>query len=258
MLVVRTVTGVATVQDLGRVGLASQGVPRGGALVRALARRANAAVGNDDGAACVEVFGRLVVSAERPAVVATERDPARELAAGEAFVLEPDPGLRARYLAVGGGVDAPLLLGGRGVLAVAGLGRALRAGDRIAPLATAGSPRALPPFTLRPGEPIAVVAGPDEPELARALAAAPWRIAVASDRTGARLEGRALGGGGGRRPSAPMVPGAIQLPGGGAPLVLGPDGPTTGGYPVIAVIAASDLDRFHARPLGASVSFEVR
>lgn len=56
--------------------------------------------------------------------------------------------------------------------------------------------------------------------------------------------------------SSPTAIGAIQLPGGGAPIVVGPDGPTTGGYPIVAVIARADLDAFHEIALGAPVMFE--
>jgi len=53
----------------------------------------------------------------------------------------------------------------------------------------------------------------------------------------------------------PTVIGAIQLPHGGAPIVIGADGPITGGYPIIAVIARHALDTFHALPLGGAVTF---
>jgi allophanate hydrolase subunit 2 len=52
-----------------------------------------------------------------------------------------------------------------------------------------------------------------------------------------------------------MVAGAIEVPPSGAPIVLGPDHPTTGGYPVIAVVLHADLGRFHARRLGATIRF---
>jgi allophanate hydrolase subunit 2 len=54
-----------------------------------------------------------------------------------------------------------------------------------------------------------------------------------------------------------MVAGAIEVPPSGAPIVLGPDHPTTGGYPVLAVILRADLGRFHAVPLGAPVRFRL-
>ena len=254
MLVVRSVVGLATVQDLGRPGFVSHAVPRGGALVPALARRANAAAGNADEAACVEVFGKLALVAEAACVVATEEG-ARELHAGDALVVDPDPRARVRYVALGGGVDAPVVLGSRSTLVVAGIGRPLRAGDRVV-AAGARGPAREPPRFEREG-PIALVPGPDDPDAA-ALLAPTWRLAPASDRTGTRLDGPPLAFARDLRKSSPMVPGAVQVPSGGAPIVIGPDGPTTGGYPIVAVVVRADLDRFHALPVGASVAFEVR
>ena len=58
-------------------------------------------------------------------------------------------------------------------------------------------------------------------------------------------------------PSTPMVRGAIQVPASGAPIVLGPDHPTIGGYPVLAVVIAADLGSFAARRVGARVRFRA-
>ena len=54
-----------------------------------------------------------------------------------------------------------------------------------------------------------------------------------------------------------MVRGALEVPRDGAPIVLGPEHPTTGGYPLIAVIASAELGRFHAIPLGGQVQFSL-
>jgi allophanate hydrolase subunit 2 len=106
---------------------------------------------------------------------------------------------------------------------------------------------------------VRIVAGPDLPELAASLASHAWRISASSDRKGTRLEGAVV-----REmdipaslPSSPMIVGAIQLPPSGAPIVIGPDGPTTGGYALVACIVRGDLDRFHARPLGAEVTLQI-
>ena len=266
-LVVRKVTGLALVQDLGRVGLAAQGVPRGGALDRAALARANAAAGNDPGSAAIEIIGRLVVSAESELVVATERGDRQALPAGAEITIEPDPLRRVRYLAVAGGIDVPVVLGSRSTLAVAGLGghegRALRAGDRLETSTPPTRPEGRVSMLTRLQGPIRVVPGPDDEALGSAalesLMGRAWRLDPQSDRSGTRLSGSPIARSllGDTLPSSPMVVGAIQLPAAGMPIVLGPDGPTTGGYPLIGVIASADLDRFHALPLGAEVRFAL-
>ena len=70
----------------------------------------------------------------------------------------------------------------------------------------------------------------------------PWRVSSVSDRRGLRLEGEPLPHA--RAPEISpegSVPGSIQVPGSGAPIVLGPDGPVTGGYPKIATVIETDL-----------------
>jgi 5-oxoprolinase (ATP-hydrolysing) subunit C len=56
--------------------------------------------------------------------------------------------------------------------------------------------------------------------------------------------------------SMPMVRGAIQLPGGGQPIVLGPDHPTTGGYPLLGVVIRADLGLLFSLPAGRRIRFE--
>jgi allophanate hydrolase len=69
-----------------------------------------------------------------------------------------------------------------------------------------------------------------------------YTVSAASDRMGYRLEGAALTHcGPASLPSEPACPGAIQIPDGGAPIVLMPDGPTVGGYPKLAVVITADL-----------------
>ncbi|MGI8547854.1 MAG: biotin-dependent carboxyltransferase family protein, partial [Gemmatimonadaceae bacterium] len=83
-----------------------------------------------------------------------------------------------------------------------------------------------------------------------------YTISRASDRTGYRLDGRSLShGGDAALPSEPTCVGAIQVPNGGAPIVLMQDGPTIGGYPKIAVIRSTELSRFAQKVPGDSVRF---
>jgi allophanate hydrolase subunit 2 len=67
-------------------------------------------------------------------------------------------------------------------------------------------------------------------------------VAPDSDRIGLRLTGHALRRRGGELASEGIVHGAVQLPPSGQPVVFLADHPTTGGYPVVAVVEDDDLD----------------
>ena len=259
MLIVAGVAGLATVQDLGRPGAMHEAVPPGGALVPELLAAANRRARNRDDAAAIEVFGRLVVRAAEIDVAVATADAARLLAPGEELVVASEP-RRVAYLAMRGGVHAPIVLGGRGALPSARIGTTLHAGARVT---TASAPpidaRGVDPFDATAT--IRVVPGPDRDAFAdgalAALCAAPYRIATASDRVGTRLDGTPIP----RRAayaerSRPMVRGAVEVPRDGAPIVLGPDHPTTGGYPIVAVIARADLGKLFAIRLTGTVRFE--
>lgn len=231
--------------DRGHEGRMHQGVPWGGALVPELLVRANRAVGNADDAIAIEVFGSLTVRAEADVTLSTERADVTRLAAGEKLVVPGDPALRVRYLAMKGGLRraGPLLKGER-----------VLAGTSDVP----GAPQ-MKVFWDRA---IQVVAGPDleafSPDALEVLCGQDFWIQEPSNRVGTRLRGPALPRvGDDERPSAPMVLGAIQVPKDGVPIVLGPDHPTTGGYPVLAVIAARDVGLFHSRPVGGRVRFAL-
>jgi len=264
-LEVARVAGIAMVQDAGRPGHMHEGVPPGGALVPDLFARANIAARNPRGTAALEVFGAMSLFARDGDLELGGDDGSRVIVReGERFDFSAMPELRVRYLAVRGGLDVPQVLGGRGTLLVAGLGgfegRPLRAGDRIpvgtvteAPFAPEGQPF-LPEGAIR------VQPGPDEerfdPAALDVLVTEPYALLPASNRAGTRLGGPPLvrrDADDGR--SAPMVWGAIEVPSGGAPIVLGPDHPTTGGYPVLATVVRGDLGRFGARPIGSLVRF---
>jgi allophanate hydrolase subunit 2 len=100
-----------------------EGVPHGGAMAPEQLARANAAVGNAPGAAAIEVYGTLeMVARGGSVVVGDDLRGRRVLAEGEALVIATEGRTRVRYLAVRGGIDVPVVLGGRGTLLVAGLG----------------------------------------------------------------------------------------------------------------------------------------
>ena len=185
------------------------------------------------------------------------------------------PERRFAYIAFGGGVNVPEVLGSRSTYLPGGFGghegRRLKHGDRL-PLGppvrewnTGWSDR-IAEFLPRAEGAVRVVPGPqvdlfDPGEVDRLLAG---KLAVGrgADRMGYRLEGQEFAH---RAPAAlpsePVCVGAVQVPQGGAPIVLMPDGPTVGGYPKIASVITADLGRFAQlapaeRPMFEMVTFE--
>jgi KipI family sensor histidine kinase inhibitor len=253
-LAILAAIGPAWIQDGGRVGHLSEGVPTGGALIPERLAAANRAVGNPPNTPAIELFGSVTVAARNGdlwlgwdgAPTRLARDHVRQFQANG-----------PAYLAVAGGLDAPLVLGGRGALPVLGgvglVGQLLGVGVHER---SVGTPDVGSHTTFDPDAPIHVSPGPASSGLA-ALLATEWRVG-SSDRTGTRLLGAPLYSlGADLLPSAPMVRGAIQVPAGGGPVVLGPDHPTTGGYPVVAVVRRADHGAFAARTVGARVRFVV-
>jgi len=235
----------ALVVTAGCRGHMHEGVPWGGPLIPELFVRANRLAGNADDAAAIEVHLSLTVRAQSEVTVSTERE-VIHLASGDTFSVTPGPSLRARYLAIHGGVtidtlEAVPLQKGETLVAGTSLGH--------------GEPL---DWAAVGDEVVRVIPGPDEDAFPEGTLGRlqPFRIDGQSNRLGTRLSGATIPRPDGfMRRSGPMVVGAIQVPGDGSPIVLGPDHPTTGGYPVIAVIATSDLGRFHARPIGSTVRF---
>jgi biotin-dependent carboxylase-like uncharacterized protein len=260
------VAGLATVQDAGRPGRMHEGVPPGGALVPELLATANLAAGNAPGNPALELFGSIVLAVPvtaPPLLVAVDGEPAHRLRPGDRWSVT-SRGARVRYLAVHGAFDVPVVLGGRGTFLLGAFGghegRALRKGDSLLVGSVPLAPPSIPPFPpFDPAAAIHVIPGPDLERFALdALLGSSFEVSPKSDRVGVRLHGAALPrAGGDGAVSGPMVLGAIQVPGSGEPIVLGPDHPTTGGYPVIATVARRDLGALMARPIGASVRFQA-
>lgn len=266
MLTVLATGPQATIQDLGRRGLAALGVPRTGAADRASLRLANRLVGNAEDAAAIEVtFGGLVVRAVAPAVVALTgasgpvHMDGRAVAHGEPLqvpagtVLELGPpvvGLRT-YVGVAGGIDVAPVLGSRSTDTLSGIGpEPLREGSHLPVGNRAGLPAHEAAVSSLPhGEvQLRVVVGPRDDwfttESIERLLTSPWRIDDRADRVGLQLRGPALERGRlGELPSEGCTRGAIQVTPDGVPIVFGPDHPVTGGYPVPAVVVDGDCDR---------------
>ncbi|TWJ19351.1 5-oxoprolinase subunit C family protein [Geobacter argillaceus] len=112
--------------------------------------------------------------------------------------------------------------------------------------------------------PIRVILGPQDDYFSDSSIAtflsSDYTISRESDRMGSRLVGPALTHREDCKPeivSDGIVPGAIQVPGNGAPIVLLADGPTVGGYPKIATVASVDLPRIAVLVPGRRVSFRA-
>jgi KipI family sensor histidine kinase inhibitor len=278
---------LSLVQDQGRLGKAWLGVPRAGSADPVSMRLANRLAGNHDAAAVIEVTGggpALRVFSDSSVHVAVVGDAEVRIDGLPAAPNAVEPvssgqllsvgatgrGLRA-YVAFGGGLETPVVMGSRSSDLLCRLGPgALVAGDVLA-LGPPTRPRGRlhrPPTSLEHGE-IRVVAGPDELSSAQKVLFETSTFAVDehSDRVGVRLRGPEL-----RRPellgeetcapshgvrSRGMVNGAVQLPPDGNPIVLLCDHATVGGYPVIATVVRADLGRLGQLRPGDDVRFEV-
>lgn len=265
---VAEVGGVATVQDLGRPGHAHEGVPASGAADGLSLRLANRVAGNGDGAAAIEATpGRITLHAiENITLVCSAGPRAFEpvvLSAGQVATFAPDPGLCRAYVAVAGGIDVPLVLGSRSTLSSAGFGglngRALCAGDVLPvgkPLAGRRDMpthvRALADFAVR-SRVLRVVVDGAEAVLPRGL----LRVSPRGDRVGIRLEGTGCGLPIETGPSRGVLHGTIQAPSSGELVLLGPDGPTTGGYATVGTVISADLPALGQLLPGQWVRFEV-
>ena len=270
---------LTTVQDRGRPGLARLGVPPSGAADQRALELGNRTVGNDPGAAALEttLIGPALRFAE-PALVAVtgaeadatvsgrplERGHPVEVPAGDLLELgRCRDGVRA-YISVRGGFAVEPTLGSRSHDLLTGLGPPpLREGD-VLPIGPEPEGQPLPrPDVIAAtfGQPtLSVLPGPRDdwfpPEALDVLTEVAWRVGPASNRVGIRLEGPALARlDRGELLSEGLVTGAIQVPPSGHPIVLGPDHPTTGGYPVIAVVLAADLPLAGQLAPGSSVRF---
>lgn len=268
---------LALVEDLGRPGLSHIGVTRSGAADRRAHTLANRLVANPDDRATVEVtLGGFTArvhdgNGDGVAIAVTGADANPSVNGvpfgtnsihhahdGEVISLAPPrSGLRS-YLAVRGGIDVRPVLGSRSYDVMSAIGPGpLRAGD-VLPVG--------PHTDDFPELDQAPVAAIDDDALELKVAPGPrddwfvdpdvlirtnWQVTNRSDRVGMRLVGMPLEYRSPDRqlPSEGATRGAIQVPPNGFPVILGPDHPVTGGYPVIGVVTDDDIDKIaQARP----------
>ncbi|MBW8908665.1 MAG: biotin-dependent carboxyltransferase family protein [Mesorhizobium sp.] len=279
-----------TVQDLGRPGHLALGVSHGGAMDRQALAIANLMLGNDPRAAGIEVAlypFRLRVDRDT-AVAITGADCAVSVGgrpcppwwattihSGETLVVEaPRVGARS-YIAFAGGLDLPVVIGSRATDVKGGFGglagRGLSRGDRLAlnsaecPLPAGGFGAAL---EERRGTTDGLAAAVDlrvlpaaefdafTSQAQAAFTGSEWSITNDANRMGYRLFGETLS------LVSPLellshgiVPGTIQVPPSGQPIIQLADANTCGGYPKIATVIEADLWRLAQAPVGARLRF---
>ncbi len=281
---------LSTVQDPGRWGHQSVGMPVAGAMDAFALRAGNIIVGNAGGEAALEVTvagpdfsvteGEGVVclsGAELDFRINGERAPiwtACHVKAGDKISVGGPAGAGCRgYLCFSGGIEVPVVLGSRSTYLrakIGGLeGRPVQEGDV---LETGENPPLWRrckgfacPAALRPGygekRPIRVVLGPQDdcftPQGIETFLGSEYTVTNEADRMGFRLDGPPIEHTGGADIISDGIPlGAVQVPGHGKPVVMMADRQTTGGYTKIAVVAAADIGLLAQRMPGDVVRFE--
>jgi len=280
-LLVESCGPLTTVQDAGRFGWRRFGLSPAGAMDTTALARANALVGNTPDTAAIEfclMGGRFRLEGS-PALIAVSGANTRATAGGRA--LDADSSMLAHagehlvigpmregvyaYLAIAGGIQSASDMGSRSVHRRSGIGgRPLLHGDRLSLAEGAGEalPRRLPPAEALGHDPIRLMLGPQDDLFTERAIETLFRegfaISAQVDRMGCRLEGPKIEHASGFNIiSDGIVPGSIQIPGDGQPIVLLRDGQTTGGYPKIAAVISADLDRFAQLPPGSAVRFQL-
>jgi len=293
MIEILSSSALATVQDLGREGGLRWGVGTSGAMDPLALAAGNLLLGNEESAAAIEipVFPFRVRFAEDCAFAVAGADCAAtldtrplmpwstyEARAGQVLSLGVPQGGAWRaaraYLCLAGGVDVPVVLNSRSTQlrgAFGGLdGRALRKGDTLRAGTPGRATRAtgiglVPPALVLPLQrdgcaamrvlPAAEYEGYTAASR-EAFWSTPWKVTPQSDRYGYRLAGVAL------EPIAAMemrshgiVPGVIQVPPGGQPIVQMRDAQPSGGYPKLGTVIEADLWRLGQAPIGSQVRF---
>ncbi|MDT9598768.1 5-oxoprolinase subunit C family protein [Sphingosinicella rhizophila] len=277
-IIVEKAGPLTTIQERGRTGYMRFGVPHSGPIDRLAFAAANAGIGNKEGAALIEVSlgGISLVCAEGSVgfcvcggdfTAEVEGSPLGSWATG---ILHAGMRLRIKegalgnwaYLAFGGDLLAPSWLGSRATHLLAGLGGGRVGTGREIIVEAAPLPKeahALPKPELRPIEDAMIVMGPQDryfPETARsAVTGSPFTASAKFDRMGRVMEGQPLVPERLDIASEPAVRGSLQIDGEGRLTILLADHQTIGGYPKIATVVGSDVDRIAQLPTGAALRF---
>jgi 5-oxoprolinase (ATP-hydrolysing) subunit C len=293
MIEILSTTALTMVQDLGREGHRRYGVGTAGAMDRIALAAGNAMLGSDDGAAGIEIqvfpfqarfladLNFAMTGADCHAQIGGRAMPSWWTATarkGEVLSLGIPNGATRGYLTLAGGIDVPVVLGSRSTQLRGEIGgyhgRMLERGDILKVLPAAATSCGIG-FGIEPPQlALPMVPGASSPNVTvvRVISAAEydrfdahsletfwsthWQITPQSNRYGYRLRGPALS----MREAVELrshgiVPGIIQVPAGGQPIIQLSDAQTAGGYPKIGSIIEADLWRVGQAPLGSSLRF---
>jgi len=254
-----------TVQDLGRHGYRDIGVPTAGAVDRTAHDLANRLVGNDTDAATLETTRGLVIEAQQALVVATSADGARHtLRVGDQLRVNAATNGVWGYLAVRGGIDVAAVLGSRSQDTLSGLGPPFLEPGVVLPVgadpATVMATDFGPPRSR--GAVVRLQPGPRGDMFTGGLTTmfeTAWTVQQEVSRVGVRLSARHFGrtevGESNMMPSEGLVEGAVQITPSGEPIVMLANHPTTGGYPVIAVVEPRDIAIIAQAQPGSTLTF---
>lgn len=280
---------LTTVQDIGRWGHQSDGVPVSGAMDIEALRFGNVLLGNDENAAALEVtiLGPEISVRGEGLALFSGADlgflvNGEEIGSWKAIVLKdgdvlsfkgPKRGSRG-YLCFSGGIDVPVIMGSRSTYTRAAIGgyqgRALKSGD----LLKTGEPyilwRKLDGFSLPPQlipdysaeKKLKIVTGLQEDAFTKegleTLFSSEYTVSTESDRMGCRFEGPKIAHGekGADIVSDGIPMGAVQVPGHGTPIAMLADRQTTGGYTKVGVLTPASIQALVQRMPGSKVRFE--
>lgn len=276
---------LTTLQDLGRPGFGPMGVSPSGAADPVALRLGNLLVGNEPGAAALEMtlLGGSFVFPEGAVIALTGAHFGASLDGrpvetwmpcaippGSKLSLGPTKDFARCYLTVAGGIQVELFLGSASTHLLSGLGgfqgRALRKGDVL----QLGTPKkkirarkisqaAL--FNLKPRKVFRVTDGPQSEwfpgEVKQSFFRSTFEVSEESDRMGLRLEGPTLAVSMAGEMITEGVPlGAIQVTPAGQPIILFVEQQTAGGYPKIANVIGVDLHRLGQLRPRVEIRFE--
>lgn len=276
----------SSVQDLGRTGFRHYGVPVSGAFDTYAHQLGNHLLGNSPECASIEMtliggsflfhqpVRACLCGARAPDAVVDDGSVAVPVPHQQVFSISEECVLRVgalregarSYLCVSGGIETTLLLGSRSALVSipdAGLGCALKKGDEV-PIGSSTEVREIPVqvassamkrnvIRIVPSHHTVSFSIDQIDHIERAA----YRVDLKSNRAGVRLDGGALCGSiPDQIESVGTLPGYVQVPPDGNPIVLGVDGPTTGGYPVIACVIERDVPRLAQVSPNDRVEFE--